>query len=241
MMNDLRKNAEGYNDPTAYNAMKNYIGGVSMDIKRGDIFYVSKGRSNSYGSEQEAERPAVIVSNDTGNYYAPVVEIVYLTTQEKKPMPTHVDVMCRVPSTALCEQIQTIYKDRLGDYIRSCTDEEMQAIDKALMVSLGLDLPLLTDVPEVERINKQEIDDLKKHLDGTLFERDCLLSQCEDKDRIIEEQKRIINELQAKVVDLKTDQSFAESGILEKENRRLAIKCELLQEQNEKLLDRLAG
>lgn len=109
-----------------------------MEIYRGDIFYISKGKTRTYGSEQEPDRPAVIVSNNTGNHFAPVVEVVYLTTQEKNQMPTHADVLCKVPSVALCEQIFTVHKDRLGDYIRSCTEEEMKGIDKALMVSLGL-------------------------------------------------------------------------------------------------------
>ena len=37
-------------------------------------------------------RPAVIISNDIGNNAGPVLEIVYLTTQEKKPLPTHVKI-----------------------------------------------------------------------------------------------------------------------------------------------------
>jgi mRNA interferase MazF len=109
-----------------------------MEIKRGDIFYIQKGNVTT-GSEQYPDRPAVIVSNDKCNEHSPCVEIVYMTTQEKNPMPTHVEVMCHVPSIALCEGVQTISKDRVGNYIRSCTDKEMDAIDEALVVSLGID------------------------------------------------------------------------------------------------------
>ena len=110
-----------------------------MEIRRGDIFYITRGNANTMGSEQYPDRPAIIVSNDKCNEYSPCVEIVYMTTQEKKPMPTHVEVMCHVPSIALCEGVQTISKDRVGSYIRSCTDREMKAIDDALLISLGLD------------------------------------------------------------------------------------------------------
>lgn len=94
-----------------------------MNIYRGDIFYIKKNDNNRFqGSEQYDERPAIIVSNNKCNEFSPVVEVVYLTTQEKKPLPTHVEVMCRVPSTALCEQVFSINKGRLSGYIRTCTE-----------------------------------------------------------------------------------------------------------------------
>lgn len=129
-----------------------------MEIRRGDIFYVRKG-GYAYGSEQDQGRPAVIVSNDTGNYHSNIVEVVYLTTQEKKPLPTHVDIMCKVPSTALCEQITNVSQERLGEYVRSCTVEEMDAIDRALMILLGIDVPFSTSA-------QHEIDELKMKLEG---------------------------------------------------------------------------
>lgn len=52
-----------------------------MEIKRGDIWYVSK--DNYTGCEQAAGRPAIIVSNEKNNACAEVVEVVYLTTQPK--------------------------------------------------------------------------------------------------------------------------------------------------------------
>lgn len=111
-----------------------------MEILRGDIFFVRKAFCEGY--EQDAGRPAVIVSNNIGNKHANIVEVVYLTSQEKKPLPTHVDILCRVPSTALCEQISTVAKERLCEFVRACTDDEMKRIDKALMVSLGIDQPV---------------------------------------------------------------------------------------------------
>ena len=59
-------------------------------IKRGDIFYVSKGSNGQTGSEQYPDRPALIVSNNANNASSGVVEIVYLTTQPKIDLPTHV-------------------------------------------------------------------------------------------------------------------------------------------------------
>lgn len=137
-MNELKRNAEGYYDPTAYEALKGVV--ESMEIKRGDIFFIEN-RKNiiEYSSViQDDYRPAIIVSNDTGNHFSNVVEVVYLTSQEKKALPTHCSVLCRVPSTALCEQVCTVSKDRIGDFIRTCTSKEMKKVDECLMVSLGL-------------------------------------------------------------------------------------------------------
>jgi len=111
----------------------------NLEVYRGDIFYIAAG---SYvGSEQKSGRPGIIVSNDTANKHSPNVEVVFLTSQEKKPLPTHVEVICKVPSTALCENIQTVSKERLGDFVKSCTTSEMKKIDEALLLSLGIEAP----------------------------------------------------------------------------------------------------
>lgn len=107
-------------------------------IKRGDIFYILK-KGDVTGSEQEAGRPGIVVSNDTGNMNSPVVSIVYMTTKEKKTLPTHAEVFCKLPSTVLCEQVYTISKERVGDYITSCSPKEMKEVNAALAAALGLE------------------------------------------------------------------------------------------------------
>lgn len=110
---------------------------TSRSVKRGDIYFISGAYGT--GSEQRGERPAIIVSNDTGNTYAPVVEVVYLTTKRKTVIPTHVYVgSSERPSIALCEQVITVCKSRLERYIGSVTVAEMRRIDRALSVSLGI-------------------------------------------------------------------------------------------------------
>lgn len=114
-----------------------YSNDRSMDIFRGDIFFVSPGGSQC-GSEQKSNRPGIVVSNDLANKHSPNVEMVFLTSQEKKPLPAHVEILAKVPSIALCENIQTVSKERLGDFIKSCTTSEMKKIDEALLISLGI-------------------------------------------------------------------------------------------------------
>ena len=110
---------------------------MNYEIKRGDILYVNPGEN--CGSEQAGGRPAIVVSNDMGNRYASVITVVFLTTREKKPMPTHVQIRSsRYDSTALCEQVETVSKDRLGNYMATCSKDEMAEIDQAIAVALGL-------------------------------------------------------------------------------------------------------
>ena len=134
-----------------------------MEIYRGDIFYIKK--SGVYvGSEQVEGRPAIVVSNNSCNLHSGNVTVVYLTTQEKKSLPTHVEIMCKIKSIALCECVNTVSKDRLGEYVRTCTDSEMAAVDKALIIQLGLDLQQNTDVHVVDCTHDQYVDELGKEV-----------------------------------------------------------------------------
>lgn len=107
-----------------------------MDVFSGDIWYVEKGGYT--GHEYGGGRPAVVVSNNKCNQFSECIEVVYLTSKKKSELPTHVDVVCQVVSTALCEQVYTVSKDRLGNFFRQCTKAEMQEIDEALKISLAL-------------------------------------------------------------------------------------------------------
>lgn len=108
-----------------------------MQIKRGDIWYVESGYTT--GSEQRPGRPAVVVSNDKNNEFGRTVEMVYLTTQPKRELPTHTIIgSLSRESTAICEQITTVAVERIGDYYGRVTGEEMAAIEAAMIISLDL-------------------------------------------------------------------------------------------------------
>ena len=86
------------------------------DIKRGEMFYISRGGASYNGSEQHSDRPAVVVSNNKNNENSNVVEIVYMTTQSKTDLPTHVTVRStgRI-STVLCEQVYSVSTERVRE------------------------------------------------------------------------------------------------------------------------------
>lgn len=116
---------------------------MELNIHRGDVFYI-QGPSYCVGSEMSKTRPAVVVSNEKNNIYAPLVEIVYLTTAEKKPLPTHVPItIYGRKNTVLCESVYTVSKERIGSYLCTLDSDEMALVDAALLISLGLSAPTL--------------------------------------------------------------------------------------------------
>ena len=113
----------------------------SKNIRRGDIYYV-RGYSDAVGSEQKANvsRPAIVISNNIGNKYSKIKQVVYITTKNKNAIPTHVLInSAKYTSIAICEQIFSVSDERIGRYIGHCTEDEIKELDKALMISIGLD------------------------------------------------------------------------------------------------------
>lgn len=106
---------------------------------RGEIYYVLP-EGCEIGSEQHSGRPGIIVSNDQNNKYSSTLEVVYLTTKPKKALPTHVSIeAARFRSIALCEQVHTVAKTRVGDYIDKLSKYEVEDVDAAIVISLGLE------------------------------------------------------------------------------------------------------
>ena len=111
-------------------------------IWRGDIYRVDFGQGR--GSEQGGLRPAVIVQNNVGNWASPTVIVVPLTSRvfSKSVLPTHslvtADSGVENTSLALTEQVRTVDKRRLHEYIGHLNQAHMNELDIALAVSVGL-------------------------------------------------------------------------------------------------------
>ena len=114
-----------------------------MIVKRGDIFYADL--SPVIGSEQGGIRPVLVVQNDVGNKYSPTVIAAAITSQQfKTSLPTHISVNASVcglskDSVVLLEQIRTLDKKRLREKMGNLPETDMNRIDNALSVSIGLD------------------------------------------------------------------------------------------------------
>ena len=120
---------------------------VNMIIKRGMIFYADLGEvKNVNGSEQGGKRPVIVIQNDMGNRFAPTTVVACMTSKMgKSNLPTHVFVKrnqhnnLEKNSLVLCEQIKTISKNRLVQYVGAATEETMKKIDKAIDISINFD------------------------------------------------------------------------------------------------------
>lgn len=149
------------------------------DLHRGEIYYISRGVA-SYGHEQQADRPAVIVSNEKNNENSGAVEVVYLTTQPKTDLPTHTVIRStgRV-STVLCEQIVSVSVDRIAGYIGQVSEQEQKNIDIALMISLQLDgnMKISKKYNETIKEQQEEIDHLKTEIEEMEKDRKELIEQ----------------------------------------------------------------
>lgn len=140
-------------------------------MKRGEIYYIAN--HNTYGAEMRKARPGIIVSNDTLNQASGVVEVVYLTTQPKKDMATHACINTTGrESTALCEQVDTVSVELLGDFCGTCTVDEMLAVDRALCASLDLKRAAAGSEPTVAKVATATESRLLRELEMVKAERD---------------------------------------------------------------------
>ena len=107
-----------------------------LNVKRGQVYYADL--SPVIGSEQGGYRPVVIIQNDIGNIHSPTTIVACVTSVEKRKLPTHVDIPLFQDSIILLEQLRTIDKKRLKYLIAEVDNETAKAIDKAIMISLGV-------------------------------------------------------------------------------------------------------
>ena len=111
----------------------------ALKIKRGQIYYADL--SPVIGSEQGGMRPVVIIQNDMGNAHSPTTIVACITSvQTKKNMPTHVEIPLIKDSIILLEQLRTIDKRRLKNLIAEVDEKTLKAIDKAINISLGIEI-----------------------------------------------------------------------------------------------------
>ena len=114
----------------------------TFEIKRGDIFYADL--APHVGSEQGGIRPVLAIQNDIGNKYSPTVIVAAITSQiGKAKFPTHVEIHAgefglTKDSVILLEQIRTIDKIRLKNKVGKLSDEVMEKVNQAILISLGL-------------------------------------------------------------------------------------------------------
>lgn len=113
-----------------------------LKIKRGDIVLVNL--DPTIGSEQGKTRPALVIQNDIGNEYSPVIIVASITSRIfGKQFLTNVVLKAQESSldknsTILFNQIRTIDKQRIIKKIGEIPSKQIPEVDRAIAKSLGI-------------------------------------------------------------------------------------------------------
>lgn len=114
---------------------------IKNEFYKGDIYYADL--NPIVGSEQSGTRPVVIVQNDIANKYSPTLIVAPITSVNKKlELKSHILIPYNNGlyrnSVVLVEQIRTIDKCRLNNYLGRLSISDIRRIDSALIDMLDI-------------------------------------------------------------------------------------------------------
>lgn len=109
--------------------------------RRGDVWTVDL--EPVAGSEQGKARPVLIIQNDIGNHYSPVLIVAAITSGDEARYDVQVEIKAlegglHHNSLVLLNQIRTIDKRRTGRFWGRLAPQTMRRVDEAIGISLGL-------------------------------------------------------------------------------------------------------
>ena len=151
-------------------------------VKRGQMYYIHKRPPFKESRELDPKggRPAIIVSRDEDNFMSGTVNVVYLTSEHNIRFLRDTQFKLTggkmIRSVAKCEQIDTVDKQCLGDYIGDCNAEELDLLNKALCLSLNIRTGVENSVENVERA--EEVKAMQAYIDQLTAENADLRKMC---------------------------------------------------------------
>ncbi len=140
------------------------------EIERGDIFFYDFGERK--GSIQSGARPVLVLQADDFNIHAPTILVAAITSViKKKYLPSHIilsegDVLPEL-SMVMLEQISTVNKCDLMDYMGTLTDERTwRRINAAVKKAFGMWRYNPEDVRKVRCLCQKH---MKEYMDSGLY------------------------------------------------------------------------
>jgi len=119
---------------------------INSLIKRGEVYWIKLPLSNKEEKKQgiihqlQGTHPGIIISNNQQNLFSPLITIIPLTSQLDKIYPF--EVLTNINNKkgkALVDQITTIDKKRISNYIGKIESIVMKQITKVLHLTLDLE------------------------------------------------------------------------------------------------------
>jgi mRNA interferase MazF len=110
--------------------------------RRGDVYLVRF--DPTLGAEIQKTRPALIIQNDISNRHSAITIVAAITSQDDDRLyPTEILISAgegglHADSVALLNQIRSIDKQRLVRRLGRVAPATLNAIDRAISISLGL-------------------------------------------------------------------------------------------------------
>jgi len=115
-------------------------------IKRGEVYWIDlslpskEEKTKGIIHELQGIHPAIIISNNQQNIYSPLITIIPLTSQLDKVYPF--EVLTKINNQkgkTLTDQITTIDKKRLGNYLGQLDKSIMKQIQEVLHLTLAFE------------------------------------------------------------------------------------------------------
>lgn len=108
-------------------------------MRRGEVWWVEF-PEDAVGSEIRKSRPAVVLSNDLATRHLDRIQVVPLTTRTDRLYSGEAYVTVRGRRhKAMADQLSTVDKSRAKNRILHLTEGDLEAVERAVRIQLGLD------------------------------------------------------------------------------------------------------